>query len=88
MGGRGGNSGLKNNPYAAWSKDALERRMRQVDAEINSKRTMASLVGSSSSAVQRRAANAKRAIDKLNKEYALLEQALKRRKKSKEIIPF
>lgn len=53
-----------------------------------SKRVMASLVGSSSPTVQRRAMNAKRAIDKLDKEYELLEQAYKRRKKSKEIIPF
>lgn len=88
MGGRGSNSGFKNNPYASWSKDALERRMQAVDAEINSKRVMASLVGSSSPTVQRRAMNAKRAIDKLDEEYALLEQAYKRRKKSKEVIPF
>lgn len=38
-----------------------------------SKRVMASLVGSSSPTVQRRAMNAKRAIDKLDKEYELLE---------------
>ena len=88
MGGRGSNSGFKNNPYASWSKDALERRMQAVDAEINSRRRMASLVGSSSPVVQKKALNAKRAIDKLDKEYELLEQAYKRRKRSKEIIPF
>ena len=62
--------------------------MQAVDAEINSRRCMASLVGSSSPVVRKKALNAKRAIDKLNKEYELLEHAYKYRKRSKKIIPF